>query len=151
MATNLTRHFNNFLSFTILQRVISSQTPLFLLVFLPSLLPSTFPIHPKSRRSTRTSDSLPSSAIWQRPPRRPSRTVSTWTLPPFYQWPLFSPTPSIPVLTLIKVGDQGLTIPLPSSSKRPKITSIDRWLDALAMYFPVIVSVYPSLAADLTA
>lgn len=51
----------------------------------------------------------------------------------------------------LKVGDQGLTIPLPSSSKRPKITSIDRWLDALAMYFPVIVSVYPSLASDLTA
>ena len=51
----------------------------------------------------------------------------------------------------LKVGDQGLTIPLPSSSKRPKITSIDRWLDAFAIYFAVIVSVYPSRAADLIA
>lgn len=51
----------------------------------------------------------------------------------------------------LKVGDQGLTIPLPSSSKRPKITSIDRWLDAFAIYSVVIVSVYPSRAADLIA
>ena len=51
----------------------------------------------------------------------------------------------------LRVGDQGLTIPLPSSSKRPKITSIDRWLDAFAIYFAVIVSVYPSRAADLIA
>lgn len=51
----------------------------------------------------------------------------------------------------LKVGDQGLTIPLPSSSKRPKITSIDRWLDAFAIYFAVIASVYPSRAADLIA
>ena len=51
----------------------------------------------------------------------------------------------------LKVGDQGLTIPLPSSSKRPKITSIDRWLDAFAIYFAVIESVYPSRAADLIA
>ena len=51
----------------------------------------------------------------------------------------------------LKVGDQGLPIPLPSSSKRPKITSIDRWLDAFAIYFAVIVSVYPSRAADLIA
>ena len=51
----------------------------------------------------------------------------------------------------LKVGDQGLTIPLPSSSKRPKITSIDRLLDAFAIYFAVIVSVYPSRAADLIA
>ncbi|CAH3179502.1 unnamed protein product [Porites lobata] len=51
----------------------------------------------------------------------------------------------------LKVGDQGLTIPLPSSSKRPKITSIDRWLDAFAIYSAVIVSVYPSRAAYLIA
>ncbi|CAH3179448.1 unnamed protein product, partial [Porites lobata] len=51
----------------------------------------------------------------------------------------------------VKEGDQGLTIPLPSSSKRPKITSIDLWLDAFAIYFAVIVSVYPSRAADLIA
>ncbi|CAH3020970.1 unnamed protein product, partial [Porites evermanni] len=51
----------------------------------------------------------------------------------------------------LKVGDQGLTIPLPSSSKRPKITSIDRWLDAFAIYYAVIVSVHPSRAADLIA
>ena len=51
----------------------------------------------------------------------------------------------------LKVGDQGLTIPLPSSSKRPKITSIDRWLDAFAIYFAFIESVYPSRAADLIA
>ena len=51
----------------------------------------------------------------------------------------------------LKVGDQGLTIPLPFSSKRPKITSIDRWLDAFAIYFAVIVPVYPSRAADLIA
>ncbi|CAH3165043.1 unnamed protein product [Porites lobata] len=51
----------------------------------------------------------------------------------------------------LKVGDQGLTIPLPSSYKRPQITSIDRLLDAFAIYFAVIVSVYPSRAADLIA
>ena len=47
----------------------------------------------------------------------------------------------------LKVGDQGLTILLPSSSKRPKITSIDRWLHA----FAVVVSVYPSRAVDFKA
>ena len=51
----------------------------------------------------------------------------------------------------LKVGDQGLTIPLPSSSKCPKMTSIDQWLDVFAVYFAVIVSVYPSCAADLIA
>ena len=51
----------------------------------------------------------------------------------------------------LKVGDQGLTIPLPFSSKRPQITSIDRWLDVLAIYFAVIVSVYASRATDLIA
>ncbi|CAH3164569.1 unnamed protein product, partial [Porites lobata] len=49
----------------------------------------------------------------------------------------------------LKVGDQGITIPLPSSSKRPKITSIDRWLDAFAIYFAVIAS--PNQDADLAA
>ena len=51
----------------------------------------------------------------------------------------------------LKVGDQGLTILLPSSSKRPKITSIDRWLDAFAIDLAVIMLVYPSRAADLIA
>ena len=41
----------------------------------------------------------------------------------------------------LKVDNQGLTLHLPSSSKDPKITSIDRWLDAFAIYFAVIVSV----------
>ena len=50
-----------------------------------------------------------------------------------------------------KVGDHGLTILLPASSKRPQITSIDRWLDAFAIYFAIIVSVYPSRTADLIA
>ena len=51
----------------------------------------------------------------------------------------------------LKVGDQGLTIPLPSSSKRPKITTIEKWLDAFAIYFAVIVSAHPSRAVDLIA
>ena len=51
----------------------------------------------------------------------------------------------------LKVGNQGLTILLPSSSKRPKITSVNLWLDAFAIYFSIIVSVYPSRAADLIA
>ena len=50
-----------------------------------------------------------------------------------------------------KVDDWGLTFPLHSSSKRPKITFIDQWLNAFAIYFAVIVSVYPSRAADLIA
>ena len=61
-STTSTRHVNNF-SFTILQLIISSQTPRFLLDWLPFLPPSTFPIQLKSRRFTRTSDSLPSPAI----------------------------------------------------------------------------------------
>ena len=63
MAANLTRPVNNFFSFTILHMVISSQTPLFLQVSPPFLPPSTFAILLKSRRFTRTSDSLPSPAI----------------------------------------------------------------------------------------
>ena len=51
----------------------------------------------------------------------------------------------------LKVGDQGQTIPLPSSSKCPKITSVDQWLNAFAIYFAIIVWVYPSRAADLIA
>ena len=47
----------------------------------------------------------------------------------------------------LKVGDQGLTINLPSSSKPPKITSID----VFAIYLPIIASVYPSHGADLLA
>ena len=41
MAANQTQHVNNFLSFTILQLVISEQTPLFVLVSLPFLPPSS--------------------------------------------------------------------------------------------------------------
>ena len=51
----------------------------------------------------------------------------------------------------LKVDDQGLTIHLPFSYKHPQITSIDRWLDAFAINFAVIVSVCPSHAADLIA
>ena len=49
----------------------------------------------------------------------------------------------------LKVGDQGLTSPLSSPSKCPKIISMDRSLHTFAMYFTVIVSVYPSSATDL--
>ena len=144
-----TRPVNNNLPFKILQQVIS-QTPPFLLVLVSSHLLSTFLIQPKSNRFTRTSDSLPSPAIWLKPPRRPSRTRSTWTL-----------LPLLPMTSLLndtihshlnlKVDDQGLTIHLPFSYKHPQITSIDRWLDAFAIYFAVIVSVCPSHAADLIA
>ena len=49
----------------------------------------------------------------------------------------------------LQVGNEGLTIPLPSPAQRPKINSIDRWLDAFAMYSSVILSSYPSRGADL--
>jgi len=49
------------------------------------------------------------------------------------------------------VGEQVLTIPLPSSSERPKITTVEKWLDAFAIYFSVIVSAYPSRAVGLIA
>ena len=51
----------------------------------------------------------------------------------------------------LKVGEQGLTIPLPSSSKRPRITTIDKWLDAFAIFFSALVSAHPSRASDLIA
>ena len=125
-----TRPVNNNLPFKILQQVISQTPPfllvsLLLLVLVPSHLLSTFLIQPKSNRFTRTSDSLPSPAIWLKPPRRPSRTRSTWTL-----------LPLLPMTSLLndtihshlnlKVDDQGLTIHLPFSYKHPQITSIDR-------------------------
>ena len=44
----------------------------------------------------------------------------------------------------LQVGNDGLTIPLPSPAQRPKITSIDRWLDAFAIYSSVILYSYPS-------
>ena len=44
----------------------------------------------------------------------------------------------------LQVGNEGLTIPLPSQAKRPKITGIDRWLDAFAIYSSVLLSSYPS-------
>ena len=47
------------------------------------------------------------------------------------------------------VGNEGLTIPLPSPAQRPKITSIDRWLDAFAIHSSVILYSYPSRGVDL--
>ena len=44
----------------------------------------------------------------------------------------------------LQVGNEGLTIPLPSQAKRRKITGIDRWLDAFAIYSSVLPSSYPS-------
>ena len=149
------RPVNNNLPFKILQQVISQTPPfllvsLLLLVLVPSHLLLTFLIQPKSHHFTRTSDSLPSPAIWLKPPRRPSRTVSTWTLLPLLAMTsLLNDT--IHSHLNLKVDNQGLTLHLPSSSKDPKITSIDRWLDAFAIYFAVIVSVYPSCAADWIA
>ena len=51
----------------------------------------------------------------------------------------------------LQVGNEGLTIPLPSQAKRPKITGIDRWLDAFAIYSSVLLSSYPSRGVDLFA
>ena len=49
----------------------------------------------------------------------------------------------------LQVGNEGLTIPLPSPAQRPKITSIDRWFDAFAIYSSVILYSYPSRGVDL--
>ena len=49
----------------------------------------------------------------------------------------------------LQVGNEGLTIPLPSPTQRPKINCIDRWLDAFAIYSSVILSSYPSRGVDL--
>ena len=49
----------------------------------------------------------------------------------------------------LQVGNEGLTIPLPSPAQRPKITSIDRWLYAFAIYSSVILYSYPSRGVDL--
>ena len=49
----------------------------------------------------------------------------------------------------LQVRNEGLTIPLPSPAQRPKITSIDRWLDAFAIYSSVILYSYPSRGVDL--
>ena len=51
----------------------------------------------------------------------------------------------------LQVGNEGLTIPLPSPAQRPKITSIDRWLDAFAIYSSVVLYSYPSRGVDLTS
>ena len=51
----------------------------------------------------------------------------------------------------LKIGEQGLTIPLPSYSKRPKISSIEKWLDAFAILFSLLASAYPSRAVELMA
>ena len=44
----------------------------------------------------------------------------------------------------LQVGNEDLTIPLPFQAKRRKITGIDRWLDAFAVYSSVLLSSYPS-------
>ena len=49
----------------------------------------------------------------------------------------------------LQVGNEGLTIPLPSPAQRPKVTSIDRWLDAFTIYSSVILYSYPSRGVDL--
>ena len=49
----------------------------------------------------------------------------------------------------LQVGSEGLTIPLPSPAQRPKITSIDRWLDAFAIFSSVVLYSYPSRGVDL--
>ena len=51
----------------------------------------------------------------------------------------------------LQLGNEGLTIPLPSPARRPKITGIDRWLDAFAIYSSVILSSYPSRGVALFA
>ena len=49
----------------------------------------------------------------------------------------------------LQVGNEGLTIPLPSPAQSPKVTSIDRWLDAFAIYSSLILYSYPSRGVDL--
>ena len=49
----------------------------------------------------------------------------------------------------LKVGNEGLTIPLPFPAQRPKITGIDRWLDAFAIYSSVILYSYPFRGVEL--
>ena len=49
----------------------------------------------------------------------------------------------------LQVGNEGLTIPLPSPAQRPKITSIDRWLDAFAIYSSVVLYSYAFCGVDL--
>ena len=44
----------------------------------------------------------------------------------------------------LQIGNEGLTIPLPSQAKLPKIIGVDRWLDAFAIYSSVLLSSYPS-------
>ena len=49
----------------------------------------------------------------------------------------------------LQLGNEGLTISLPSPAQCPKITSINRWLDAFAIYYSVILYSYPSRGVDL--
>jgi len=44
-----------------------------------------------------------------------------------------------------------VTIPLPATSKCPKITSIEKWLDAFAIFSSVQVSIHLSRTATLIA
>ena len=41
----------------------------------------------------------------------------------------------------LQVGAQGATILLPATSKCPKITSIEKWLDTFAIFSSVLVSI----------
>lgn len=41
----------------------------------------------------------------------------------------------------LQVGAQEVTISLPATSRRPKITSIEKWLDAFAISCSVLVSI----------
>jgi len=49
----------------------------------------------------------------------------------------------------LQVGNEGLTIPLPSPAQRRKINSINHWLDAFTIYCPVILCSYPSRGVEL--
>lgn len=51
----------------------------------------------------------------------------------------------------LQVGAQGLTIPLLAKSKRPKITSVEKLLEAFAIFSSVLVSTYSSHTTALIA
>lgn len=51
----------------------------------------------------------------------------------------------------LQVGVQKRTFPLPVTFERPKIISIEKWLDAFAIFCSVLVSIYPFRATALIA
>ena len=51
----------------------------------------------------------------------------------------------------LQLGNEGLTIPLPSPARRPKITSIDRWLHSFAIHSFLVLASYPSRGVELFA